>query len=47
LGGEAEFVDVVDDLAWVLAALDAVFDLAEDFADFVFDGGLLRWLGRF
>lgn len=38
LGGKAEFVDVVDDLAQVVAALDAVLDLAEDFADLVFDG---------
>ena len=38
LGGEAEFVDVVDDLAQVVAALDAVLYLAEDFADLVFDG---------
>lgn len=38
LGGEAKFVDVVDDLAQVVAALDAVLDLAEDFADLVFDG---------
>jgi hypothetical protein len=38
LGGKAEFVDVVDDLAEVVAALDAVLYLAEDFADFVFDG---------
>jgi uncharacterized protein with PhoU and TrkA domain len=38
LGAEAELVDVVDDLAQVVAALDAVFDLAEDLADLVFDG---------
>jgi hypothetical protein len=38
LGGKAEFVDVVDDLAQVIAALDAVLYLAEDFADLVFDG---------
>jgi hypothetical protein len=38
LGLEAEFVDVVDDLAEVVAALDAVLYLAEDFADLVFDG---------
>ena len=38
LGGKAEFVDVVDDLAEVVAALDAVLYLAKDFADFVFDG---------
>jgi hypothetical protein len=35
LGLEAEFVDVVDDLAQVVAALDAVLYLAEDFADLV------------
>ena len=38
LRAEAELVDVVDDLAEVVAAGDPVFDLAEDFADFVFDG---------
>jgi hypothetical protein len=38
LGLEAEAVDVVDDLAQIVAALDAVLNLAEDFADFVFDG---------
>ena len=38
LGGKAEFVDVVDDLAEVVAALDAVLYLTEDFANFVFDG---------
>ena len=38
LGCKAEFVDVVDDLAQVVSALDAVLYLAEDFADFVFDG---------
>ena len=38
LGGKAEFVDVVDDLPKVVAALDAVLYLSEDFADFVFDG---------
>ena len=38
LGGKAEFVDVVDDLAEVVNALDAVLYLTEDFADFVFDG---------
>jgi hypothetical protein len=35
---EAELVDVVDDLAQVVAALDLVLDLAEDLADLVFDG---------
>jgi len=38
LRAEAQFVDMVDDLAQVVAALDFVFDFAEDFADFVFDG---------
>jgi hypothetical protein len=38
LRAEAELVDVVDDLAEVVAAGDPVFDLAENFADFVFDG---------
>jgi uncharacterized protein with PhoU and TrkA domain len=38
LRAEAQFVDVVDDFAQVVAALDAVLDLAEDFADLVFDG---------
>jgi uncharacterized protein with PhoU and TrkA domain len=38
LGAETQFVDVVDDLPQVVAALDAVFDLAEDLADLVFDG---------
>jgi hypothetical protein len=33
-----ELVHVVDDLAEVVAALDLVADLTEDFADFVFDG---------
>ena len=46
LGAEAQFVDVVDDLAQVVAALNLVFDLAEDLPDLVFDGvragGLLR-----
>jgi hypothetical protein len=46
LRAEAKRVDVVDDLAQVVAAGDFVFDLAEDFPDFVFDGvrsgGLLR-----
>ena len=37
LGAEAQFVDVVDDLAQVVAALDPVLDLAEDFPDLVLD----------
>ena len=35
---ETELVDVLDDVAQVVAGLDLVFDLAEDFADFVLDG---------
>ncbi len=38
LRAEAEFVDVVDDFAQIVAAVDLVLDLAEDFADLVFDG---------
>jgi hypothetical protein len=38
LGAEAEFVDVVDDLAQVVAALNLVLDFAEDLSDFVFEG---------
>ena len=38
LRAEPQFVDVVDDLAQVVAAVDLVFDLAEDFPDLVFDG---------
>ena len=38
LGGEAEFVDMVDGLAQVVAALDAVLDLAEDLANLLLDG---------
>ena len=38
LGGEAEFVDGVDDLPEIVAALDAVLYFAEDFPDLVFDG---------
>ena len=37
LRAEAQLVDVVDDLAQVVAAVDLVFDLAEDFADLVFE----------
>ena len=45
LGRKAEFVDVVDDLSQVVAALDAVLYLAEDFADLVFDGVRAGGLG--
>ena len=38
LRAEAQFVNVVDDVAQAVAALNLVFDLSEDFADFVFDG---------
>src|SRR5882762_7127623 len=38
LRAEAQFVDMIDDFAQVVAGLDLVFDFAEDFADFVFDG---------
>ena len=37
LGTEAQLVDMVDDLAQVVAALDLVLDLAEDLADLVLD----------
>ena len=45
LGLEAEFVDVIYDLAQVVAALDAVLYLAKDFADLVFDGVRAGGLG--
>ena len=38
LGCKAEFVDVVDDLAEIVAALNAVLNLAEDFTDLISDG---------
>jgi hypothetical protein len=38
LRAEAQLVNVVDDFAEVVAALNLVFDFAEDFTDFVFDG---------
>jgi hypothetical protein len=38
LRAEAQLVDMVDDLAQVVAALNLVFDLAEDLPDLVFDG---------
>ncbi len=37
LGAETKLVDLVDDFAEVVAALDSVFDFAEDFADLIFD----------
>ncbi len=38
LRAEARLVDMVDDLAQVVAALNLIANLAEDFADLVFDG---------
>ena len=38
LRAEAQLVNLVDDLAQVVAALDLVLDFAEDLADFVFHG---------
>ena len=38
LRAEAQFVDVVDDVAQGVAAADLVLDLAEDLADLVLDG---------
>ena len=38
LGAEAEFVNVVNDLPQVVAALNLVLNFAEDFADLVFNG---------
>jgi hypothetical protein len=38
LRAEAQLIDMVDDLAQVVAALDLVFDLAKDLADLVLDG---------
>src|SRR5262249_40072159 len=38
LRAETQLVDVVDNLAQVVAALDLVFDLAEYLPDLVFDG---------
>ena len=38
LGAEAQGIDLVDDLAHVVAALDLVLDLADDLADLVLDG---------
>jgi hypothetical protein len=37
LGAEAQLVDVIDDLAQIVAARNLVLDLTEDLADFVFD----------
>jgi hypothetical protein len=38
LGAEPEFINVINDLPQIVAALDPVLDLAEDFPDLVFDG---------
>ena len=38
LRAKLQFVDVVDDLAEIVARLNLVLDLAEDLADLVFDG---------
>src|SRR5439155_16340030 len=37
LRAEAQFIDVLDNLAQVVTALNLVFDLAENLADLVFD----------
>ena len=38
LRGKAQFIHVVNDLSEIVAALNLVFYLPEDFADIVFDG---------
>ena len=38
LGAKTQFVDQVDHVPQAVTALQLVFDLAEDFADLVFDG---------
>ena len=38
LRAEARLVDVVDDLAQVIATLNLVLDFAKDLTDLVFDG---------
>src|SRR5437773_3774993 len=38
LGAEAKFVNVINDLSQVVAALDFVLNLAEDLANLVFNG---------
>ena len=43
LRAEAKFVNVVNDFAQVVAALNLVLNLAKDFANLVFDG---VWPGR-
>ena len=47
LRAETQLVDMVDDLAQIVAAGDLVFDLREDLSDFVFDGvRTARFLGE-
>lgn len=38
VGTKAEFINTINDFAQVIAALNLVFQLAENLADFVFDG---------
>ena len=38
MGTEAQFINQVDDFAQVIAALDFVFQLAENLTDLIFDG---------
>jgi hypothetical protein len=38
LRAETQFVNVVDDLAQIVAAGDFIFDFRENLADFIFDG---------
>ena len=38
LGAKAQFINLVNDFAQVVAALNLVLDLAEDFPNLVFDG---------
>ena len=45
LGAETQLVDVVNDLAEVIAAVDLVLDFAENLANLVFEGiGAARFL---
>ena len=39
IGTKAKLINSVDNLSQVITALDAVFQLTENFADFVMDGG--------
>ena len=38
MGTKAEFIDAIDDFPQVIAALNLVFQLAENLADLIFDG---------